>query len=183
MAVIWIFNWPYKKKKKSIGIVWWEAQKNGKKPRGGDPVWSSGFLPSVYQATALDPRQAASLAADENVAVYTIGAGAEGKVPMPIYDYAGNRVGTEMRSSEIDTLLLRDIAEGTGGLFFRAIDEGAVQQAFELISQDAKVEFDAPPPLISHERFYLPVIAGLILLAVAIIGILRRQIGITASLE
>ena len=132
---------------------------------------------------ALDPRQAASLAADENVAVYTIGAGAEGKVPMPIYDYAGNRVGTEMRSSEIDTLLLRDIAEGTGGLFFRAIDEGAVQQAFELISQDAKVEFDAPPPLISHERFYLPVIAGLILLAVAIIGILRRQIGITASLE
>ena len=31
---------------------------HGKKPRGGDPVWSSGFLPSVYQATALDPRQA-----------------------------------------------------------------------------------------------------------------------------
>ena len=30
---------------------------HGKKPRGGDPVWSSGFLPSVYQATALDPRQ------------------------------------------------------------------------------------------------------------------------------
>ncbi|GIS60528.1 MAG: hypothetical protein CM1200mP2_27530 [Planctomycetaceae bacterium] len=31
---------------------------HGKKPRGGDPVWSSGFLPSVFQATALDPRQA-----------------------------------------------------------------------------------------------------------------------------
>ena len=29
---------------------------HGKKPRGGDPIWSSGFLPSVYQATALDPR-------------------------------------------------------------------------------------------------------------------------------
>ncbi len=29
---------------------------HGKKPRGGDPVWSSGFLPSVYQATSLDPR-------------------------------------------------------------------------------------------------------------------------------
>jgi len=29
---------------------------HGVKPRGGDPVWSSGFLPSVYQATALDPR-------------------------------------------------------------------------------------------------------------------------------
>ena len=31
---------------------------HGTKPRGGDPVWSSGFLPSVYQATALDPRGA-----------------------------------------------------------------------------------------------------------------------------
>ena len=129
----------------------------------------------------MDPRQAASLAADENVAVYTIGAGAEGEVPMPVYDYAGNRVGTEMRSSEIDTLLLRDIAEGTGGLFFRATDENAVQQAFELISHDAKVEFDAPPPLISHERFYLPVLAGLILLACAIFGILRRQHGVAAA--
>ena len=28
---------------------------HGTKPRGGDPIWSSGFLPSVYQATALDP--------------------------------------------------------------------------------------------------------------------------------
>ena len=29
---------------------------HGTKPRGGDPIWSSGFLPSVFQATALDPR-------------------------------------------------------------------------------------------------------------------------------
>jgi len=28
------------------------------KPRGTDLIWSSGFLPSVYQATALDPRNA-----------------------------------------------------------------------------------------------------------------------------
>lgn len=31
---------------------------HGTKPRGGDPIWSSGFLPSVYQATSLDPRAA-----------------------------------------------------------------------------------------------------------------------------
>ena len=29
---------------------------HGTKPRGADPIWSSGFLPSVYQATSLDPR-------------------------------------------------------------------------------------------------------------------------------
>ena len=31
---------------------------HGTKPRGGDPIWSSGFLPSVFQATSLDPRAA-----------------------------------------------------------------------------------------------------------------------------
>lgn len=31
---------------------------HGTKPRGADPIWSSGFLPSVYQATSLDPRGA-----------------------------------------------------------------------------------------------------------------------------
>lgn len=35
---------------------------HGTKPRGADPIWSSGFLPSVYQATALDPRGAKPIA-------------------------------------------------------------------------------------------------------------------------
>ncbi len=35
---------------------------HGTKPRGGDPIWSSGFLPSVYQATAIDPRKPAPIA-------------------------------------------------------------------------------------------------------------------------
>ncbi|MFP6614694.1 MAG: DUF1501 domain-containing protein [Pirellulales bacterium] len=34
---------------------------HGTKPRGADPIWSSGFLPSVYQATALDPRKPAPI--------------------------------------------------------------------------------------------------------------------------
>ncbi len=28
---------------------------HGTKPRGGNPIWSSGFLPSVFQATSLNP--------------------------------------------------------------------------------------------------------------------------------
>ena len=35
---------------------------HGTKPRGGDPIWSSGFLPSVYQATSLDPRRPKAIA-------------------------------------------------------------------------------------------------------------------------
>jgi Ca-activated chloride channel family protein len=119
---------------------------------------------------SLDPRQAARLAAQDGVAVYTIGAGAEGPVPMPVFDYAGNRIGTEMRESEIDSLVLRDIAEMTGGLFFRATDQHAVRDAFARIDQAEKVDFNAPPPMVSRELFHVFALAGAALLGLAAYG-------------
>ena len=119
---------------------------------------------------ALDPRQAASLAAEEGVAIYTIGAGAEGKIPMPVFDSAGNRTGTEMLTSEVDTLLLRDVAETTGGLFFRATDTNAVREAFAQIDGTEKIELGAPPPMISHELFASFALAGAGLLGLALYG-------------
>lgn len=116
---------------------------------------------------SLDPRQAARLAADEGVAIYTIGAGAEGLVPAPIFDYAGKRIGTEMRESEIDSLLLRDVAESTGGLFFRATDANAVRDAFARIDEAQKIEFAASPPLVSRELFHLFAFIGVVLLVLA----------------
>ena len=119
---------------------------------------------------SLDPRQAARLAAVEGMPVYTIGAGAEGLIPVPVFDYTGKRVGTEMRQSEIDTLTLRDIAETTGGLFFRATDENAIEDAFAQIDADNKIDFDASPPLVTREMFYLFALLGTALLALAWYG-------------
>lgn len=162
----------------AIGVSLERLRQGRKDDETGEPR-EGGFIVLLTDGAsnkgALDPRQAASLAAEEGVAVYTIGAGAEGEVATPIFDYAGNRIGTEMRRSEIDTLLLRDIADGTGGLFFRATDEQAVEQAFAMIDRDAKIEFDTPPPLISHERFHVLVLPGLLLLGVALFGSLRQQ--------
>lgn len=116
---------------------------------------------------SLDPRQAAKLAAEDGVAIYTIGAGAEGLVPVPIFDYAGKRTGTEMRESEIDSLLLRDVADATGGLFFRATDTNAIRDAFASIGEAQKIEFAAAPPLVSRELFYLFALIGVGLLGLA----------------
>lgn len=116
---------------------------------------------------SLDPRQAARLAAEDGVAIYTIGAGAEGMVPVPIFDHAGNRTGTELRESEIDSLLLRDVAEATGGLFFRATDANAVRDAFASIAEAQKIEFATAPPLVSRELFHLFALVGVGLLGLA----------------
>jgi Ca-activated chloride channel homolog len=119
---------------------------------------------------SLDPRQAARLAAEDGVAIYTIGAGAEGLVPVPVFDYAGHRTGTEMRESEIDSLLLGDLADTTGGKFFRATDAHAVETAFASIDAAEKYAFNAPPPLVSHELFYLFALAAVALLMLASYG-------------
>jgi Ca-activated chloride channel homolog len=119
---------------------------------------------------SLDPRQAARLAAEDGVAIYTIGAGAEGLVPVPTFDYAGNRTGTEMRESEIDSLLLRDVADATGGLFFRATDQNAIKDAFNKIDAAETIEFSAAPPLVSRELFWLFALAGVALLGLASYG-------------
>lgn len=123
---------------------------------------------------SIDPRQAARLAALDSVKIYTIGAGAEGMVATPIYNYAGNRIGTEQRKSEIDNLLLEDIASVTDGLFFRATDENAVKMAFGKIDKAAKVTFDASAPIISLELFGFFVLVGVTLFGSAAYGVNTR---------
>jgi Ca-activated chloride channel family protein len=138
---------------------------------GQEPARQGSFIVLLTDGSSnkgsLDPRQAARLATEDGVAIYTIGAGAEGLVPVPIFDYAGNRTGTEMRESEIDSLLLRDVAEATGGLFFRATDSNAVHDAFARIDEAQPIEFAAAPPLVSRELFYVFALIGVCLLGLA----------------
>ncbi len=144
--------------------------KEGRK-EGQEPARQGSFIVLLTDGSSnkgsLDPRSAARLAAEDGVAIYTIGAGAEGLVPVPTFDYAGNRTGTEMRESEIDSLLLRDVAEATGGLFFRATDSNAVRDAFARIDDAQAIEFAAAPPLVSRELFYIFALIGVSLLGLA----------------
>jgi Ca-activated chloride channel family protein len=124
---------------------------------------------------SLDPRLAAELAKEEGVVVFTIGAGAQGRVAMPVFDYKGRRIGTEMHESEIDNLLLRDIAEKTGGYFFRARDTQTVQEAFEGIDQATRVEFEAPPYEVTHELYPWFLAPALLALTLALAAALHEE--------
>ena len=68
----------------------------------------------------VSPRQAAEIAASLGIKVYTIGIGTNGYAPFPTsYDLYGDLV-FDMRPVEIDEPLLEEIADKTGGLYFRA---------------------------------------------------------------
>jgi Ca-activated chloride channel family protein len=74
--------------------------------------------------------EAAALAAQQNVKVYTIG-------------ISRNLGTTSTRGGEVDEALLRAIAEATGGEYFRARDPRELQAIYGIIDQLEPVEQDA----------------------------------------
>jgi Ca-activated chloride channel family protein len=104
-------------------------------------------------AGSVDPLQAAEVAKSKGVPVYTIGAGQNGLVPMPVFDEAGRKLGYQDMVSDVDVPTLRAIAGETGGRFFRATDSDTVDEAFAAIDRERKIEFDTKANL-NVQEFY-----------------------------
>jgi Ca-activated chloride channel homolog len=126
---------------------------------------------------ALQPQQAAELAKARGIPVYTIGAGKDGYVPVPVFDNTGRRIGQRQMFSDIDEGQLREIAESTGGKFFRATDNDTIEGAFKSIDRSQKIEFQAKSYLVTTELFWWIAIPGLaaLLLAAAVVQFTGRQ--------
>ncbi len=116
---------------------------------------------------ALTPEQAADLARSRGVPVYTIGAGKDGIVPFPVFDDKGNKLGYRRMMADLDEGALRQIADTTGGHFFRAIDTDTVESAFKAIDRAQKIEFQSKSYLITTEFFPWAAGPGALLLLLA----------------
>ena len=116
---------------------------------------------------ALQPQQAAELAKSRGIPVYTIGSGKDGYVPVPVYDDNNRKMGYRRMLSDLDEGALRQIADTTGGKFFRAADTDTIQNAFRTIDRAQKIEFQAKSYLVTTELFWWVAIPGLIALMVA----------------
>lgn len=88
----------------------------------------------VNNRGTIDPRTAAEAAAAFGVKIYTIGVGTEGMAPVPVgRGVFGLRY--ENRPVEIDDALLTEVAEKTGGRYFRARDAAALDRITMEIDQ------------------------------------------------
>jgi Ca-activated chloride channel family protein len=101
----------------------------------------------------LTPEQATEIAKSRGVPVYTIGAGRDGLVPMPVFDDNGNKIGYRRAISDLDENQLRAISDATGGKFFRAMDVDTAEKAFAAIDAAQKIEFTAKSYLLTTELF------------------------------
>ena len=84
----------------------------------------------------ISPQMAAEIAKTYGVRVYTIGVGKEGMAPYPVVTPWGVEV--QNVKVEIDEKLLAEIAEYTGGRYFRATDNTKLAEIYSEINKMEK---------------------------------------------
>ncbi|PLX14524.1 MAG: aerotolerance regulator BatA [Marinilabiliales bacterium] len=105
----------------------------------------------VNNSGSLDPRSAAELAKLYGIRVYTIGVGTQGYAPYPMQ----TPFGVQMQNVEvqIDEELLQQIAEKTGGRYFREQDNASLKEIYNEIDTLEKSKIDVQEFKKKHEKF------------------------------
>ncbi len=121
-----------------------------------DGVNNSGFI---------DPKIASELAVEYGIKVYTIGVGSNGMALSPIGILPNGQFQYGMARVEIDEKLLQEIAQTTGGKYFRATDNEKLGEIYEEIDSLEKTEIEEFKYTNYEERFRpFLLLAGLLLI-------------------
>lgn len=122
----------------------------------------------------ITPQTAAEIAKTYGVRVYTIGVGANGVAPYPVMTPWGPDV--QDMQVEIDEALLKDIAEQTGGRYFRATDNAKLAEIYEEINKMEKVRTTVDSFPVYKELFpkYALLALAALLLEILLVAVIRR---------
>ncbi|MGM0566316.1 MAG: vWA domain-containing protein [Bacteroidota bacterium] len=118
----------------------------------------------VNNKGSLNPQSAAEIAQLHGIRVYTVGVGSQGTAPYPVQGMFGTRY--QQMEVEIDEDLLREMADMTGGKYFRATDKEKLQAVYEEIDRLERSKIDVTEFQEKAEEF-LP----LLLIAFALLAL------------
>ena len=124
----------------------------------------------------LTPQKAADIAKTMGVKVYTIGAGGRGKAPFLEDSLFGKQVAYQ--DVDIDDATLKEVAEKTGGVYFRAEDATGLEKIYAQIDTLEKTEIISKTYLEYNEHFawFAAVALALMLLEHLLLGTWLRKI-------
>lgn len=127
-------------------------------------------------AGPLSPKKAAEVAKAFNIKIYTIGAGGRGQAPFVVEGVFGKQLLYD--NVDIDEDTLRDIAQVTGGAYFRAEDSKGLAEIYDQIDKLEKTEIKMKSYMEYTERFgwFVVPALGLLLLEVVLLGTRFRKI-------
>jgi len=117
----------------------------------------------VNNAGEIEPLQAADLAAQYGIKVYTIGAGYTGYAPYPVRRPNG-RIVLQRVAVEIDEVTLQQIAQRSGGRYFHATNERGLREVFAEIGRLERSEVSEIRYL-EYELHFAPFVAVALFLA------------------
>lgn len=131
----------------------------------------------------IDPPTGAQLAAAADIRVYTIGVGKVGGAPVPVTTpdgrkvYARNPDGS-LYMTELDEDTLKGIAETTGGKYYRATDEQALDDIYRGILEMEKTAFRVKSFRQRKEvaKYALPVGLAVLFSEILLLGVVWRKI-------
>ncbi len=118
----------------------------------------------VNNRGAIAPLTAAQIAREMGVKVYTIGVGTEGMAPYPRVDPYGKIVDYVQAKVEIDEKTLGEIAQETGGEYFRATDNVKLEAIYEQINTLEKSKVEVTERTIYHEEYLVWALLAMTLL-------------------
>ena len=117
-------------------------------------------------AGEISPTTATQMAQEYGIKIYTIGIGKRGKAKYPVKQI-GDRTITRRINVKIDEKNLRNIAQSTGGQYFRATDKQSLKRIYEEISQMEKTEVKVNKYYNYQERYAWFLFPGLLLLIIS----------------
>jgi len=123
-------------------------------------------------AGSVDPLQAAQMAKNESVTIYTIGIGSDQVQSRGLFG-----MGSYNPSADLDVKTLNTIAKTTGGKFYRATNQADLLAIYAEIDAREVIDQDKQTFRPIQEWFYQPLLVSLSLLAFALVFklISRRQ--------
>ena len=119
----------------------------------------------VNNSGQIDPKTASNLALEYGIKVYTIGLGTNGMALSPISILQNGNFQYGRIQVEIDETLLKEIADVTGGRYFRATNNKKLEEIYKEINKLEKTEIEEFKFYNYEEKFRpLVLFAGLLLL-------------------
>ncbi len=126
----------------------------------------------------ITPAQAKELAVASNTTVYTIGVGAD---EMLIENFFGSR--RVNPSQDLDESMLSDLAESTGGKYFRARDANELDAIYSMLDELEPVEGDERKMRPLTALYYYPLALALLLSAIPAIFVIGKNLWQQRSLS
>jgi Ca-activated chloride channel family protein len=125
-----------------------------------DGVNNSGFI---------DPKIASELAVEYGIKTYTIGLGTNGMALSPVAILPNGSFQYGRIQVEIDEELLKEIAQVTGGKYFRATDNKKLEEIYEEINKLEKTEIEEFKYYNYEEKYRPLVILAILLLLIELL--------------